>query len=329
MSITPRTSIIMPVYNTAETVVGAIESVRQQTDPDWELLIINDCSPDGADAVIRSHLRSLDDPRIRYAVNPENLGLSSTRNRGITMSSGHWVTYLDSDDSFQPDFLERMHAAASQDPQIDVVACGHTLCYPDGTRRHRHRGGTGLSSGPQMMVNLLKDRSTPYVWDKIFRRSAMGDLEFLQVNRVEDAGYSISAFARSRKVAVISDPLVNYTVNPHSITWGSVPPLDQSWLFMDHLKEMTGAHQGTQKQQDALAAAWILTFLNSAQAAMRLNPPEIREHLRACRRAIRWPLLLRCARARQDYAAAGVLLRLCPALYKRLYQWYVKRSYGL
>ena len=95
----PRTSIIMPVYNTANTVVRAIDSVLSQTDPDFELIIINDQSPDDSHRIIQEYLQKLQDSRISYHVNEKNLGLAGARNVGISHANGEWLAYHDSDDA--------------------------------------------------------------------------------------------------------------------------------------------------------------------------------------------------------------------------------------
>lgn len=324
---TPRTSIIMPVYNTAREVTRAIDSVLAQTDPDFELLIINDCSPDDADAVITDYLAQVGDGRVRYLVNETNLGLAATRNRGIVETSGEWLAYLDSDDAFKPDFLANMHAAASS--EVDVVACAHDVVSPDGEQRYRLRGETGTISGYEAMLRLLRDETTPYAWDKIFRRSAVQGLEFPLVNRVEDAGYAVAVYQRARQVRLIEESLVLYSVNPQSITWGSVPPVAEMYRFVELLKETTGAHRGTSEEQNALAACWVQAFLNGAQSALRLSPENLDGYLGQCRDALRWSLLFRTLRVRPFFGAAGVLLKVSPVLYRVLYGAYVKKMYGL
>ncbi|WP_129360388.1 MULTISPECIES: glycosyltransferase family 2 protein [Micrococcaceae] len=323
----PRTSVILPVYNTASSVIRSIRSVTAQTDPDFELVVINDASPDDADRVIRQHLASIDDPRVRYVVNDHNLGLAGSRNRGMREARGEWVAFLDSDDVYHPEFLEKMHAQTTA--STDVVVCCHDVLYPDGTHRYRVRGTTGIFTGRQAMINLMRDQLTPYAWDKIFRVSSLEDLEFPLLNRVEDSGFSIAAYQRAREVVYIQDSLHLYSVNPKSITWGSVPPISESYRFMEFLKERTQAHRGSYREKNALAAAWILTFLNSAQAALRLNPPALESHVAACQNAMNCTLLLRCLMTRPVYALAGALLKGSPPLYGVLYKEFVKRQYGL
>ena len=324
---TPRTSIIMPVYNTADSVISAIRSVLAQTDPDFELLIINDQSPDASDRVIRDFLSQNPDSRITYLINPTNLGPSETRNRGLAEARGDWLAFLDSDDTYTPTFLSTMHAAV--DPTVDVVTCAHHVVYPDGETRYRLRGATGTHTGHEAMLLLMRDETTPYFWDKIFRRQAVTGLTIPDINRIEDAAYTVAAYRQVNKVRIIADSLIRYSVNPQSITWGSVPPVADMSRYVIYLKDTTGAHLGSPAEQVALATSWVGIFLNGAQSALRLRPDHLNTYLKDCQAALRWPLILKTAQAQPLFAAAGALLKVSPALYKVLYGAYVKKMYGL
>lgn len=324
----PRTSIIMPVYNTASQVVRAIRSVLAQCDNDFELLILNDQSPDEADTVIRNFLAKTNDSRIRYEVNPTNLGLAATRNRGIDLTSGRWIAFLDSDDAFKPDFLATMQESAESD--IDVVVCAHDITYEDGsTRKRERRSQAGVLTGHEAMLALLRDEMTPYAWDKIFRRTAVQNLRFPLVNRTEDAGYLVGVYQQARRVKIIDASLTLYSVNPQSITWGSVPPVTEMYKFVDYLKKVTGAHRGTEAERNALATYWSLTFLNGAQSALRLNPSDLNSYLKQCQNALNFHIIFRTLRTRPIFGAAAMLLKISPYLYKKLYGAYVKRTYNL
>lgn len=97
-------SIVMPSYNTASFIAEAIHSVLAQTYENWELLIVDDCSSDSTEEVISSFLS---DPRIRYLKNEHNSGAAITRNRAIKEARGEWIAFLDSDDVWMPEKLER------------------------------------------------------------------------------------------------------------------------------------------------------------------------------------------------------------------------------
>lgn len=96
-------SIVMPVYNAEKTVSQAIHSVIAQTFQDWELVVVNDRSKDDSKSIILSLAKS--DSRIRYIENEKNLGVSKTRNRGVSLALGHWIAFLDSDDIWESDKL--------------------------------------------------------------------------------------------------------------------------------------------------------------------------------------------------------------------------------
>ena len=100
-------SIIMPSYNTAKFISETIESVLAQTYTNWELIIVDDCSTDDTDAVVRPYLA---DGRIRYMKNEKNSGAAVSRNRALREAKGKWIAFLDSDDLWLPEKLEKQIA---------------------------------------------------------------------------------------------------------------------------------------------------------------------------------------------------------------------------
>lgn len=97
-------SIVMPSYNTGRFIAETIESVLAQTYPQWELLIVDDCSTDNTDDIVNKYL---DDERIRYIKNSTNSGAAVSRNRALREVKGKWIAFLDSDDLWSPDKLEK------------------------------------------------------------------------------------------------------------------------------------------------------------------------------------------------------------------------------
>ena len=97
-------SIIMPSYNTENYISQAIDSVRAQTYKNWELLIVDDCSVDSTDEVVKPFLR---DERIKYFKNEKNCGAAVCRNRALREAKGRWIAFLDSDDLWVPEKLEK------------------------------------------------------------------------------------------------------------------------------------------------------------------------------------------------------------------------------
>lgn len=100
-------SIIMPSYNTGRFIKETIESVLAQTYPNWELLIVDDCSTDDTDEVVGAYLS---DERIRYFKNETNSGAAVSRNRALREAKGKWIAFLDSDDLWEPEKLQKQIA---------------------------------------------------------------------------------------------------------------------------------------------------------------------------------------------------------------------------
>lgn len=100
-------SIIMPSYNTAEFIRDTINSVLAQTYINWELIIVDDCSTDNTDEVIKLFLA---DTRIHYIKNEKNSGAAVSRNRALREAKGKWIAFLDSDDIWVPEKLKKQIA---------------------------------------------------------------------------------------------------------------------------------------------------------------------------------------------------------------------------
>jgi len=120
----PLVSVIMPAYNVAAYVEEAIRSVMQQTVTDWELLVIDDRSTDNTYEIIRRV--AAEDDRIRAMRNPHNMGVARTRNKGIAQARGRYVAFLDSDDAWLADKLEKQLALAGE-TGAGIVYCSYAI----------------------------------------------------------------------------------------------------------------------------------------------------------------------------------------------------------
>ncbi|MBR9823323.1 glycosyltransferase family 2 protein [Salipiger thiooxidans] len=104
----PQVSVILPAYNAEAFLSRAMESVRNQSFPDWELLVVDDGSRDGTAALAEAAAAS--DPRIRAVISPRNAGAAAARNRGLAEARGRYIAYLDADDEWLPEKLSEQLA---------------------------------------------------------------------------------------------------------------------------------------------------------------------------------------------------------------------------
>ena len=110
--LTPKVSVVIPTYERMATLSRAVDSVMAQTFSDWELIVVDDGSTDGTDEMI---LR--DYPAVRLH-RQENAGVSAARNAGVALAAGEWIAFLDSDDAWLPEKLERQLSALANEPEL-------------------------------------------------------------------------------------------------------------------------------------------------------------------------------------------------------------------
>lgn len=144
-------SIIMPSYNTANYIAAAIMSVQNQTYTNWELVIVDDCSTDDTDKVVKP---LLSDARIRYLKNEKNSGAAVSRNRALREAKGKWIAFLDSDDLWMPEKLEKQIAFMEKN--------GYHFSYTDYEEIDGFGKKTGVTvTGPK---RVTKNGMFNYCW---------------------------------------------------------------------------------------------------------------------------------------------------------------------
>src|SRR5437868_1774327 len=129
----PPISVILPVHNREDTLGRAIQSVLDQTFHDFELIIVDDGSRDASGAVVKS----FDDPRIRFIQLAENRGGNVARNEGLKAARAPLIAFLDSDDMYLPQKLERVVAIFEQRPELELLVDSFVKVQPPGSREER------------------------------------------------------------------------------------------------------------------------------------------------------------------------------------------------
>lgn len=119
----PLFSIVMPAYNAEKTIQEAIDSVFAQTLKNYELIIVNDCSYDSTQKIIEKNASR--DKRISVLKNKENLGVARSRNKALKIAKGRYIAFLDSDDLWMPNKLEK---------QYEYFCAGYDVVYSAYTR---------------------------------------------------------------------------------------------------------------------------------------------------------------------------------------------------
>jgi len=161
-------SIITPAYRCAGVVGDTIRSVLGQTYPYWEMLIVEDCSPDNTRDVLREWTKV--DPRVHLIEQPKNSGPAMARNAALERAQGRWIAFLDSDDLWLPQKLERSIAFA-ESHQAPLVFTGFRRIPADGGEEGRYIGVPRTLSYRQLLGNTAIATSTV-----LLDRNMVGDV---------------------------------------------------------------------------------------------------------------------------------------------------------
>lgn len=164
-------SIVMPSYNTGQYISESIDSVLNQTHTNWELLVVDDCSTDNTDDVVRPYLA---DARIKYLKNKYNNGAAVTRNLALRAAKGKWIAFLDSDDVWLSEKLERQIKFMKEN-QYSFSYTGYAEIDSDG-----NRNGARVT-GPK---RITRTGMHNYCWPGCL--TVMYDAEFVGLIQVAD-----------------------------------------------------------------------------------------------------------------------------------------------
>lgn len=203
----PLVSIIIPVYNGEKTIKATIESVLQQTFKDFEIIVIDDGSHDSTLDVINN----LKDERLRV-FSYSNAGVSKSRNRGLALAKGEFISFLDADDLWTPDKLETQWKALQDNSQAAVAYSWSDWIDESG---HLLRSGGHITANGQVFEQLLVRDFIESGSNPLIRRQALDEVgEFdSSVTPAEDWDMWLRLAARYEFVAVPCVQIL-YRVSP-------------------------------------------------------------------------------------------------------------------
>jgi cellulose synthase/poly-beta-1,6-N-acetylglucosamine synthase-like glycosyltransferase len=214
----PLVSVIIPAFNAAGYIGGALESVFAQTFTDYEVILANDGSQDTErlELAIRPYIS-----RITY-LTQENRGPSTARNLGIRHARGEWLAFLDSDDAWLPHYLAEQLKFLHSDPSLDMVYCDATL---EGDTDAAGKTFMQLcpSAGPVTFDSVLVERTQVLTSGTVIRKRSVtaAGLFDEEIRCSEDHDLWLRVIHTGGKVAYQRQALLRRTVRPES--QGSIP----------------------------------------------------------------------------------------------------------
>lgn len=217
----PLISVVIPAYNAVAFLEQAVQSVLRQTYTEFEVLIVDDSSTDDTMMVIAS--LAAQDNRVRHFISETNRGPGHARNIGMDNASGEWVTFLDADDWYESERLEKLLFGATQ-LGLNIVADNQKfIVSDDGSWKHllTPRGSAGLKpltiedyfkgdhvSRRSRNLGLLK----PMIRRDLLERHHIryDDLKRLTIG--EDFYFLLECLKYEKRMAYVTDPLYNYRI---------------------------------------------------------------------------------------------------------------------
>ena len=267
-------SVIIPVYRAEAYVERCLRSIEAQRYDDFEVIIINDCSPDGSMAVVENTLTDCPRLKARSVVlhNDRNIGSALTRRRGMRQARGEYVVQVDSDDYVSDDFLSQLAAVATAEDS-DIVMCD---MYFDnnGTltqRRYPITPSTGRSECfRQAMSGVLHNGLS----NKLVRRSLYADNNVYPVegiNMFDDKSVTFRLIYFAKKISILNEPLYYYNrSNESAITkTARAARFKQTYALLDLIDKFGEEHpydatmrKGIQEYKILVASAMLFYATN-------------------------------------------------------------------
>lgn len=209
-----KLSIIVPVYRVEDTLSRCLDSVLSQPYADYELILVDDGSPDGSGAICDEYASR--HPFV-HVIHKENGGLSSARNAGIDVSQGEYITFIDSDDFIGENTLPILMSRLEAHPDYDILE------YPV----YWHYGDSdatvlkfGVNTYDDMRDYWLdgKAYTHSYACNKLFVRRLFDEVRFVEGRKFEDVYTLPLLLEHARRICTTEEGLYYYTSNANGIT---------------------------------------------------------------------------------------------------------------
>ena len=212
----PTVSVIVPIYNVETYLKGCLDSLLNQTEQDFEVILVDDGSTDQSGLIADAYAKK--DARFKV-IHQENKGLSGARNSGLKLAQGTFVAFLDSDDYWHPDFLKVMLCATKRE-KTDLVVCKlkHTDRFYYPIQETIDPATVKIKRFYKPLDAFLAHKELPTnVCVKLHRREAIQDLQFKEGIYFEDVLFTTIEMTKIRNIAYVDAPLYYYFANPQSI----------------------------------------------------------------------------------------------------------------
>lgn len=223
MNVDNLVSVIVPVYNTQDYLNNCIDSILEQSYKNIEIILIDDGSTDQS-AKICDQYATIDN-RVRV-IHQNNSGVSNARNTGLEQSNGSYITFIDSDDTIDKDFIDVLYNGF--DNSIDMTVCSFDIVKvqhdPDLRNSICEVGARKVLSKDEAIETVLRgELFGGHSCNKMFRKKVLENIKFQDnIHICEDMLFVIEYLLKSNNVLYIEKPLYRYYIRDNSATHGTM-----------------------------------------------------------------------------------------------------------
>ena len=208
-------SVIVPIYKVEPYLDRCVQSIVEQTYQNLEIILVDDGSPDNCPAMCDAWAAK--DSRIKV-IHKENGGLSDARNAGMDVATGNLISFLDSDDWIEPEFIARLYDAMKKSGAQIAECATDYVDEADKVLRLRNAADISEIGRIEALRRLIQeDGIYQTVWNKLYRREVIDGIPFAVGKLHEDEFWTYQVLDRIEKLALVSEPLYHYLQRSGSI----------------------------------------------------------------------------------------------------------------
>lgn len=222
-------SIIVPVYRVEKYLAKCVDSILNQTYKNFELILVDDGSPDNCGKICDEY--AIKDDRVRV-FHKENGGLSDARNYGIKKAKCEWIVFIDSDDYIKEDYIETLVKICEDDCQIGIVSYSYVYeDYKEKKYSAKNNRTKKYNTNEALTTMLYQKEFDTAAWGKIYKRELFNKIEFPTGKIYEDISTIYKVFLKSNKIAYCNSKKYMYLQRKDSIMGRNFKLKDMDYIY--------------------------------------------------------------------------------------------------
>lgn len=319
----PFISIVVPIYNVEKYLKKCVESILNQTYKNFELILVDDGSPDRCGEICEDFAKK--DLRIRV-IHKENGGLSSARNAGIDVAKGEYIGFVDSDDYIEPFMYEKLVNAVVKDNCL-LSVCSVKYVFEDGsavTKENSEESQVFDFNRAILEMNTYRlfDMGA---WSKLYHRDLFKEIRFPVGKLSEDFYIMYKIFDIAQRVSYVADPCYNYLQRTNSISRNTKINHDFEYAAKEQMEYLDKNHPELTVLGHTSYASAALTVYDFY---LKNGVPCPKEQLKHFRKIVsdNKEYISKADYLSKEKKIQFKLFSLCPKLYKTIFLAYRKRK---